>query len=93
MKYKVTFTLTANRSPVSSHYRPNWISDSKPEQNCAQLLFTDKPSISYGESRDCILEPFAKQLWNNVKIGDVLKCMEGLTEVGEAIILEILDES
>jgi hypothetical protein len=89
MKYKVIFT--ANRqTPIRSHYRPNWISDSKPEQNCAQLLFTDKTMIVDGESHECILEPFAVNLWGSVTVGDVLKCMEGFREVGTAIVLEIL---
>lgn len=90
MKYKVSFTATNRPTPIRTNYRPDWIGDSKPEYNCAQLIFTGKNAIDQGESFDCILEPFAQQLWSNVKVGDVLKCMEGLTEVGNAIVLEIL---
>jgi len=92
MKYKVEFKLTNRQTPVSSRYRPDWISTTKPEYNCAQLLFTDKYTVSQGESRECILEPFAIYSWNNVKVGDVLKCMEGPTEVGHATVLEIFEK-
>lgn len=72
-----------------SHYRPNWSSERKPEQNCAQLLFTDKVKIDPGETHECLLEPFAPHLWE-VEIGDILDCMEGTHKVGEALVLEIL---
>lgn len=90
MKYKVNFTATNRPTPIRTNYRPDWISDSKPEYNCAQLIFTDKYTIGQDESHDCILEPFASQLWSNVQVGDVLKCMEGITEVGTATVLEII---
>lgn len=90
MKFKVLFSLNASkRHPIMSYYRPDWVSDSKPDYNCAQILI-DVPILNPGEKCHAILEPLAIDLWNNVVINDVLKCMEGPHQVGEAIVLEII---
>lgn len=92
MKYKVLFTAYKVRnSPIYSAYRPNWICDHKSEQNCASLIFDEPEFIVPGENGECLLHPFAPDLWNNIQIGDVLQCMEGSRAVGEATILEILN--
>ncbi len=89
MMYKVLFT-SAKGNPVFSHYRPDWCSESKPEYNCAQLLFTDTSCIVPGETHECLLQPLRPELWNGVAINDTLKCMEGPKRVGIAIVLEII---
>lgn len=87
--YKVLFNCTRSK-PVFSRYRPDWYSDSKPEYNCAQLLFTDTGCIISGQKRECFLQPLKPELWNKVAVNDILKCMEGPNQVGEATILEII---
>lgn len=89
-QYKVRFTSTGRTTPIRSKYRPDWTTESKPEYNCAVLFFDDKECINLGETHICYLEPMRPDLWATVKISDVLKCMEGSKEVGEAIVLEIL---
>jgi hypothetical protein len=92
MKYKVLFNhYTVRKSPILSEYRPDWCCDSKPEYNCAGLLFSDITSINPGEQHQCELEPLIKKLWANIKVGDILKCMEGNRQVGDAVILDIDD--
>ncbi len=92
MKFKVRFTHHANVrvSPIFSEYRPCWTAYLKPEQNCARLLFDDIQMIKPGETHDCILEPMVAGFWLAVGQDDVLKCMEGSREVGEAIVLEVI---
>lgn len=89
-QYKIRFTSTGRTTPILSKYRPDWTTKNKPDYNCAVLIFDDKESINPGESHICYLEPIRPDLWATVKVNDVLKCMEGSREVGEAIVLEIL---
>ncbi len=89
-QYRVRFTSTGRPSRILTKYRPDWTADSKPEYNCAVLLFDDKESIGPGESHICYLEPMRPDLWEAVRLNDILKCMEGHREVGEALVLEIL---
>ena len=90
--YIVLFTANHSRTtPIRSHYRPDWCSDSKPEYNCAQLLFDDIQDINPGESHYCTLQPMRPDLWDKVMINDTLRCMEGSRQVGEALILKIIE--
>jgi hypothetical protein len=91
--FKILLTLNnKRRSPIVSEYRPDWIGDNKPEYNGARVLFTNDEILPPGERCQCILEPFAQEFWDKVVVGDTLKCMEGPTEVGEAVVLEIMAE-
>lgn len=93
MIYKISLHLNNKRTtPIFSHYRPDWVSDSKPEYNCAQVLLNDRDMMFPGETCECRLQPLMTNLWKNVKVGDVLSCREGLNEVGTATVLDI-DES
>lgn len=91
MKFKIQFTLHHIRhTGITSDYRPNWISDSKPHLNGARFTFSDKPKLELGETGIGLLEPLCPELWNNVSLNDTLSCMEGNNVVGTAKILEIL---
>jgi hypothetical protein len=93
MKLKVLFKAFNVREAFMSGYRPDWCSPSKLEYNCAQLIFTDKQHINPGEEHQCILQPFIPEFWaGKVAINDVLRCMEGPRQVGEAIVQEIIQE-
>jgi hypothetical protein len=90
MTYKVLLSLNNARStPIFSHYRPDWKSESKPEYNCAQVLLNDRDMLFPGESCECKLQPAMTDLWKTVQVGDMLHCMEGLTEVGTATVMSI----
>lgn len=94
MKYRVLFTAyRVRKTPIFTHYRPDWTSDTKPDYNCAQLLFDDRPTIEPGETHECLLQPLNASLWGSVIVGDVLQCMEGSRAVGEASVLEIIEET
>lgn len=89
-QYKIRFTSTGRATPIFTKYRPDWTTENKPDYNCAVIIFDDKDSIRPGESHICHLEPMRPDLWPEVKVSDVLKCMEGSREVGEALVLEII---
>jgi len=72
-------------------YRPTWQSDSKPDHNSGVFAFTDLKIIDLGESHQGLLYPLAPELWTTVRINDVLRCMEGSRQVGEAVVLEIIE--
>lgn len=93
MKFKVNFTLYPNVKtvPVFTGYRPTWCATSKPEHNSGMIQWSGD-RINLGETREVILSPFAPEFWNKVAVNDILKCMEGSREVGEATILEILPD-
>jgi len=94
MKLKVLFkAFNVRTMPFMSGYRPDWVSPRKLEYNCALLLFTDKQHINPGEEHQCILQPFVYEFWaGKVAINDVLRCMEGPRQVGEAIVQEIIQD-
>jgi len=93
MKLKVLFKAFNVREAFMSGYRPDWCSPRKLEYNCAQLIFTDKQHINPGEEHQCILQPFIPEFWaGKVAINDVLRCMEGPRQVGEAIVQEIIQD-
>lgn len=92
MKFRVEFTLfNVRKSDIRSGYRPSWLNKTKlPNQSSGQLTFIGVPSINLGETYTCTLQPVVVELWNDVQVGDELKCMEGLKQVGKAIVLAIL---
>ena len=91
MKYKVLFTLThVKKLSIRSGYRPDWISSYKPQYNCAKLSFEGKESLAPGEQYQCVLEPLKPELWETVITNDVLLCMEGLRQIGEALVIEVI---
>lgn len=90
MKLHVLFSLNnARKTGVMSSYRPDWTSELKPEHNGGVLSFTDKQIIMPGESHECILEPLVPEFWSRIRLNDVLECMEGSRQVGQALVLEI----
>jgi hypothetical protein len=93
MKFKVIFTINNKRkSGICSKYFPTWVSNSKPEHNGGRIILLDRDMLELSDTCTCLLEPFMPDLWKNVKIGDILKCMEGLKEVGAARVLSIEEE-
>ena len=69
-------------------YRPTWISDSKPEQNCAAIIFDDGEMINPDEELICHLHPFAPELWNNIKVG--VDCW-AYTPISEVQVIDIIE--
>lgn len=91
MNYKVLFTAFTNReSPIFSGYRPDWVSDNKPDYNCASLTFSNMEKIDPGAECECLLSPLRTDLWQHVKVYEILKCMEGLRQVGEATVIDLV---
>jgi hypothetical protein len=74
-----------------TNYHPTWTSDSKPEHNSGIFVFIGLKIINLGESHEGTLYPLVPELWNAVRTNDVLKCMEGSKQVGEAVVLEIIE--
>ena len=90
MIYSVILSMNDKRkTPIFSHYRPDWTNENKPDYNCAQVLLNDRDMLHPGESCHCKLQPAVPELWHNIKVGDKLSCMEGNKKVGEATILQI----
>jgi hypothetical protein len=92
---RVSFTLNHVRktgvSTKNGHYRPHWVSDSKPDYNGGGLLI-DGDRCDLGQTVNATIRPFAPELWCAVKIGDTLMAMEGFKQVGEAVVLSVEDE-
>lgn len=94
MKFKLTFTLNKYQKTrgILSGYRPTWCANNKPEHNSG-MIYWSGDEISLGETREVVLIPLVDQFWENIKIGDVLKCMEGSKVVGEGSVIEIIPEA
>lgn len=92
MRFKVRFTLNRIRkNGILSGYRPTWTSDSKPEYNSSAVYWSGE-GIGLGETREAIIIPLVPHMWEKVMPNDILRCMEGNRQVGEAIVLEILPD-
>lgn len=92
MKFKLRFTLNhTRRNGILSGYRPTWCSDSKPDHNSG-IIHWPGEGIDKGETREVFLWPLAPEFWEQVRVNDILKCMEGSRVVGEATVLEILED-
>ena len=92
MIYRVSFTLNQVRKTgirnEFGEYRPDWVSDNKPDYNGARVLI-EGGKCELGETVSATLQPLIPALWTAVKVGDVLKAMEGPKQVGEAVVLGI----
>lgn len=89
MKFTVSFTLFTNRhSDIRTGYRPSWKLPGTSNSGTGRIMF-DGATIFPGETRVCTLETLMSEMWINVKVGDTLPCMEGLKQVGSAVILAI----
>lgn len=92
MKFKIRFTLNnTRRNGILSGYRPTWCCDNKPDHNSGMIHWPGE-GIGLGETRDVFLWPLSSEMWNNVAVNDILRCMEGSRVVGEATVLEILPD-
>lgn len=89
---RVRFLTTeegGRKTPIASGYRPDWVSDRKPEYNCAQLLLPQgSPSLQLGAEMGAVLQPLRPELWH-VERDDELKAMEGAKHVASAVVLEV----
>lgn len=93
MKFKIRFTLNhTRRTGILSGYRPTWCCDSKPDHNSGAFYWSGGHWIELGATQEGLLWPLAPQFWEEVRVNDVLRCMEGSKVVGEAIVLEILED-
>lgn len=91
--YLVQYTLSdARRTPLTGIYRPDWVGPTKPEHNCAQIVFPENvKSVLPHQPVQGILIPLRPELWTEVKVGDVLESREGRTTTGKASILGTYD--
>lgn len=91
MRFKVLFKLYdgVRHTGVKNIYRPDWCLDNKLDFNCGQIISSDL--IELGKSYECELQPLCPEFWKNVRLNDILRCMEGSRQVGEATVLEILE--
>jgi len=75
--------------PTKTGYRLDWISEKKPEYNCAAVFLNrEVDELVPGEESDVILRPLIPDLWV-VDINDELKAMHGSDHVGTATVLKI----
>lgn len=80
------------QTPIASGYRPDWVSDRKPEYNCAQLLLPQgSPDLQLGIEKEAVLQPLRPELWS-VERDDELKAMEGVKQVASAVVLEVFSK-
>ena len=93
MKFKIRFILNhTRRSGILSGYRPTWQTDSKPDHNSGIFYWSGGNRIELGETQEGLLWPLSSELWSKVAVNDTLKCMEGSRIVGEATVLEIIQD-
>lgn len=76
------------RTSIASGYRPDWVSDRKPEYNCARLTFPGGPIPPGGTLYGALLEPFRADQWLAVKVGDILEAREGRKTTATATVLQ-----
>lgn len=77
--------------PINSGYRPTWVGNNKPMQNCG-VVYLPLPTLGLGHIRNVFLQPLVFRAWDSVRIKDRLRCFEGPREVGIATVLAIYDE-
>jgi len=88
----VDFTPYNRKLGVISGYRPDWISEGKPDYNCGCLVSFSSYMLYLDVNHICALMPLKAELWDNVKVGDDLYAMEGPNEVGCAEVIGIIGE-
>lgn len=77
---------------ICNGYRTTWLSKNKPEHSTGVLVLNKLESIKAGETcNDCYIEPFAPELWQSIKEGEVISCMTGLKKIGEATVIKIIN--
>lgn len=76
--------------PIASGYRPDWVSDLKPEYNCARLTFPGDPIPPGGTFYGALLEPLQDNLWSEVKVGDILEAREGRKTTATALVTHMI---
>lgn len=100
MIYLVKLILNDTRStPVFSHYRPDWVGETKPEYNCAAVLLPEgldsiEPAGDHngeGTEDTVMLIPLHPEQWLALQPGDTLQAREGFKTVGHATILQVFD--
>jgi hypothetical protein len=91
--YVVQFTLSGTReTPIGRVYRPDWVSLSKPERNCAQLTLAEgRTSADPSRPVQGLLVPLRPELWERVTTLDVLEAFEGRRSTGTALVLDVYD--
>jgi translation elongation factor EF-Tu-like GTPase len=93
MIYLVKLTFNdARTTPAFSNYRPDWVSEHKPELNCAAMILSeDKRMLKPGEEDTVLLIPLVSEEWKIVRAGDKLEAREGIKTVAEAVVLQVYD--
>src|SRR5258708_36315859 len=82
----------ARKLPISSKYRPDWISLAKPQLNGGSLCFLTCPSLKLfsGETvLGAMLVPLANRDWFDVNVNDCLFAYEGPNDVGVARVIKV----
>jgi hypothetical protein len=93
MKFIIDFHLyqDVKRLPITTGYRPDWTSSSKPEYNCAALKLPDEFELFPGESvMDATIIPLVQELWALVEVGDKIVAREGPKEIGIGTVIEVV---
>lgn len=91
MKFKVLFILNSVRkNGIKNNYMPTWISNSKPNHNSGMIIFNDIEFLEKEISHICELSPLCSEFWEDIRLNEVLNCMEGTKQVGSAIVLDII---
>jgi len=79
------------KTAILSQYRPDWVSERKPEYNCARVVLVPNPqaSLAPGQNGAAILQPMSPELWA-VEPGDELEAREGSKTVAVAKVVGVL---
>lgn len=92
MKFKVQFALAEKpKYPLQTGFRPDWVSEKKPRPNCARVLLEADQTLEPMQNYICHIEPLVPSYWKDVKVNDVLKCVQGSNQLGEATVIEVVE--
>ena len=82
----VKVLLRHNRkSPIQPGYRPDWVSERKPDYNCGRVWLAESLAPP-DEAVRVLIEPLDSSAWD-VQVGDKLFAKEGKETVASAEVL------
>lgn len=80
------------KNGISSDYRPTFLWEESPEHHSGRIIVDDESEILPGENGYVRIEPLVSSLWENVRVGTIIRIHEGSKFVGTVEILEILED-
>ncbi len=86
---KVILNVHDKTVPIRAGYRPDWVSDAKPQYNCAAVWLITEEIPPGTKTAAVVLQPMQPELWEGVERGTELRAMEGRRHVATAKVMSV----